>query len=58
VAEEWPDTTLVNYLRECFRWGGFPGFDLAHPKNPNRGEDTFPMPPEHFRLLTTDLLPI
>ncbi len=24
---EWHDTTFVNYLRICFRWGGFPGFE-------------------------------
>jgi len=23
---EWHNTTFVNYLRICFRWGGFPGF--------------------------------
>lgn len=24
---EWHRTTFVNYLRICFRWGGFPGFE-------------------------------
>ncbi len=23
---EWHETTFVNYLRACFKWGGFPGF--------------------------------
>jgi hypothetical protein len=23
---EWHDTTFINYLRECFSWGGFPGW--------------------------------
>lgn len=26
VEGEWHDTTFVNYLRACFKWGGFPGF--------------------------------
>src|SRR5260221_9203460 len=25
VEYEWHQTTFVNYLRTCFRWGGFPG---------------------------------
>lgn len=24
---EWHDTTFVNYLRICFRWGGLPGLE-------------------------------
>lgn len=27
LAEERHQTTFVNYLRLCFRWGGLPGFD-------------------------------
>jgi hypothetical protein len=26
---EWHHTTFVNYLRICFRWGGFPGLERA-----------------------------
>jgi hypothetical protein len=42
-AEEYG--TLVEYLRECFRWGGFPGL-RDHPR------------PAELELLTRDLLPI
>jgi hypothetical protein len=38
-------TTFVNYLRICFRWGGFPGL---------RGYS----PPPELERLTRDLLPI
>jgi hypothetical protein len=32
LREEWHDTTFVNYLRICFRWGGMPGLErAAHP---------------------------
>lgn len=27
LVYEWHDTTFVNYLRTCFRWGGFPGWE-------------------------------
>jgi len=41
------DTTFVNYLRICFRWGGFPGLERA------------PNPPlSDLAYLTKDLLPI
>ena len=33
LREEWHETTLVNYLRICFRWGGFPGF-ARYPERP------------------------
>ncbi len=29
VRDEPHQTTFVNYLRTCFRWGGFPGFEYA-----------------------------
>lgn len=33
------DTTFVNYLRICFRWGGFPGLELApSPRRPKISE--------------------
>jgi hypothetical protein len=32
LQEEWHNTTFVNYLRICFRWGGMPGLErCAHP---------------------------
>jgi hypothetical protein len=44
---EWHDTTFVDYLRVCFRWGGFPGLQRApHP------------PAADLAALTRDLLPI
>ena len=55
---EWHDMTFVEYLRECFRWGGFPGFDISHPMNPNHLNADAVMPSEHLALLTADLLPI
>ncbi len=58
LVDEWHDTTFVQYLRECFRWGGFPGFDISHPRNPQRFNTDAAMPPEHLALLTADLLPI
>jgi hypothetical protein len=41
------DFTFVKYLRECFKWGGFPG--LKNSKNPLSKD---------FFFLTKDLLPI
>jgi hypothetical protein len=29
VEDEWHHTTFIAYLRECFRWGGFPGLSRA-----------------------------
>ena len=58
LLNEWHDTALVPYLRECFRWGGFPGFDVRHPMNPQHLVEGVAMPPEHLALLTSDLLPI
>jgi hypothetical protein len=44
---EWHDTTFVNYLRICFRWGGFPGLECKTQR------------PEHeLALLARGLLPI
>lgn len=33
LQDEWHNTTFVNYLRICFRWGGFPGWEryVGHP---------------------------
>lgn len=47
VGEEPHHTTFVNYLRTCFRWGGFPGFE--HAKE---------YPRKDLLALTKDLLPI
>jgi hypothetical protein len=47
LDDEWLDTTFVGYLRECFKWGGFPGLRCA------------PKPPaDELALLTRDLLRI
>jgi hypothetical protein len=27
LLNEWHETTFVNYLRLCFRWGGMPGLE-------------------------------
>jgi len=35
LREEPHRTTFVNYLRTCFRWGGFPGFEHAE-RRPER----------------------
>ncbi|MBC8143002.1 MAG: hypothetical protein H7Y38_16380 [Armatimonadetes bacterium] len=46
VANEWHGTTFVDYLRICFRWGGFPGFAREGS-----------MPPQ-IAVLRESLLPI
>lgn len=58
LLNEWHHITFVECLRECFRWGGFPGFDISHPMNPQHLNADAVMPPEHLALLTADLLPI
>ncbi len=58
LLNEWHDANFVEYLRECFRWGGFPGFDISHLMNPRHLVADAAMPPEHLALLTADLLPI
>jgi len=47
LREEWHETSFVNYLRICFRWGGFPG--LERYGNP---------PTELLDYLTDGLLPL
>jgi hypothetical protein len=44
---DWDGTTFVDYLRACFRWGGFPGF--ARLTDPPRRD---------LAHLTRDLLPL
>lgn len=44
---EWYDITFVEYLRLCFRWGGFPGL-ATRARKPDR----------ELAILTADLLPI
>ncbi len=44
---EWHQTTFVNYLRICFRWGGLPG--LEHCSH---------VPQKDLMYLTEGLLPI
>lgn len=46
VLRERHQTTFVNYLRLCFRWGGFPGLQID-----NR------LSPDELTFLTSDLLP-
>jgi hypothetical protein len=47
LKHEWHETTFVNYLCICFKWGGFPG--LATKKHPSR---------DVLSYLTDSLLPI
>jgi hypothetical protein len=51
VECEWHGTTFVDYLRTCFRWGGFPGFEMVREEEGHR-------PFAHIAFLTRDLLPI
>lgn len=47
LIHEWHHTTFVNYLRICFRWGGFPGWERQAAR------------PEHVLAdLRQDLLPL
>jgi len=47
LENEWHETTFVNYLRTCFRWGGFPGLECKTRR-----------PERELAFLTEDLLPI
>src|SRR5690242_7783242 len=47
LHNEWHRTTFVNYLRICFRWGGFPGWECVEPR-----------PDSDLAFLTEGLLPI
>jgi hypothetical protein len=49
LCYEWHNTTFVKYLRTCFRWGGFPGFERV-PESER--------PSDHLALLTEGLLPL
>jgi hypothetical protein len=49
VLDEWHNTTFVNYLRICFRWGGFPGFERL-PENER--------PTDLIAHLTANFLPL
>ncbi len=42
---QWHETTFVNYLRICFRWGGFPGWERIETR-----------PEEDLAFLTEGLL--
>lgn len=46
-SNTWYDLTFVEYLRLCFRWGGFPGLE-ARARKPTR----------ELAILTEDLRPI
>lgn len=45
ISEQWDGVLFVNYLRECFRWGGFPGL-----------KDSLDLPEQELDFLTKDLL--
>ncbi|MGZ3680587.1 MAG: hypothetical protein ACXWQR_18930 [Ktedonobacterales bacterium] len=47
VDYEWHDMTFVNYLRICFRWGGFPGLECKQQR-----------PEKELTFLTEGLFPI
>lgn len=47
LLDEWHNTTFVNYLRICFRWGGMPGFERCSQP-----------PMKEIAYLTEGLLPI
>lgn len=64
---DWNGTTFVDYLRRCFRWGGFPGLagrkDTAVLGTDSIGRRTLvppsvKMPEGHLSYLTADLLPL
>ncbi len=47
ISEGWDGVLFMNYLRQCFQWGGFPGFK----ENPD-------YPKDELEFLTKDLLPL
>ncbi len=47
LLHEWHNTTFVGYLRECFQWGGFPGWARLERR-----------PEEDLAFLTQGLPPI
>lgn len=47
LLNEWHHTTFVNYLRNSFKWGGFPGFERYNAR-----------PNEELTFLSEGLLPI
>lgn len=57
----WPSgTTFVEYLRICFRWGGFPGWASTEGQwgQPSDWTPHSVRPSEHLAYLSADLLPI
>jgi hypothetical protein len=47
LSPEPSETTFVNYLRTCLRWGGFPGWEQMEAR-----------PDEDIAYLTKDLIPL
>ena len=47
ISEQWDGVLFMNYLRQCFQWGGFPGF--------NQKPD---YPKDEIEFLTKDLHPL
>ncbi len=59
LVEEWHEVTFVEYLRICFHWGGFPGWerlDLGRLPGESLPEDSRPR--AHLKYLSADLLPL
>jgi hypothetical protein len=62
ISEDWHGVHFVSYLRECFRWGGFPG--LRYDVGATRSDDS--ASPSHdpaestrlVELLSEGLLPL
>ena len=47
ISEQWDGVLFMNYLRQCFQWGGFPGL---------KEEPDYPK--DELDFLTKDLLPL
>jgi hypothetical protein len=54
LLEEFHETTFVNYLRICFKWAGFRGWERSGPKWARAHR----APPDELARLAADLLPI
>lgn len=47
ISEQWDGMLFMNYLRQCFQWGGFPGLN-----------DYPDYPKDELDFLTKDLIPL
>src|SRR5262249_34258344 len=50
--------TFVQYVRRCFKWAGFPGFDWYRDDNDKPGFHWGTPPHDLIRQLTEGLLPV